>query len=219
MSGVITHAFLDEYPVKPKSRILILGTLHPDKVESFRIPFFYGNRSSLWKLFAKAYPEEGINPYALPTILEFLHRHRIAVSDVIRRGERRRTRWGDGDLRVLEYNEQITKDLIASEIHTVVCTGGNHSKGVFGIFVRRILELEKPLAHLDLIEGIHTEVLGRELRICAMPSPSGAANRGIAASPHFKKWNSNGRVGLTVEDYKVYALKRIFDPLLDGKTA
>lgn len=218
MAGELSHAFLDKYPVCTSARVLILGTIHPDTVKDFLIPFFYGNRGSLWRLFAKAYPNEKLDPANLDSVLSFLRTHRIGVSDVVRKGERIRTRSGDGDLRIKEYNHALIDDLCRSQIDTVVCTGGNHPKGVFYLFTRRIMQLSEVPDKLDQFEGIRLNFHGRNIRICAMPSPSGAANRGIARSKGFKEWASRQPKRVSVDDFKVYSLKKIFDPFISPKS-
>ena len=42
-----SHKYLAQYPIDPRSEILIVGTIHPHRDEQFRVPFFYGNVCSL----------------------------------------------------------------------------------------------------------------------------------------------------------------------------
>lgn len=214
--GIITeHAFLKKYPVTPSSRVLILGTLHPARADDFELPFFYGNRSSLWKLLSKAYPEQLENPFDLEQVLNFLRRNKIAVSDVVKKGMRHKTRAADADLTALEYNMALLEDIRRSDIDVVVCTGGNHPKGAFGIFTQKIIRTGKIPSHADLITGVKVFFEDRPLRLHAIPSPSGAANRGIASSPRFKKKKLLQGQNYTVESYKIDLIRTVFDPLLN----
>jgi len=55
---ITKHQYLDKYPISKKSEKLIVGTIHPHDHESFIIPFFYGNVTSIWTILSEAYPED-----------------------------------------------------------------------------------------------------------------------------------------------------------------
>ncbi|MBK6965069.1 MAG: hypothetical protein IPH20_14305 [Bacteroidales bacterium] len=52
---ITIHQYLDKYPISRDSKKLIVGTIHPHDHENFGIPFFYGNRSSIWKILSEAF--------------------------------------------------------------------------------------------------------------------------------------------------------------------
>lgn len=218
MELLTEHAFIKRYPIDQSATTLILGTLHPAGIEDFELPFFYGNRNSLWKLFSKAYPEELSDPADLSQVLGFLKSNSIAVSDVIKKGIRTKTRSGDADLKVLEYHTELRREILQSQIRTVVCTGGNHPKGAFGIFTRKILGFKCSFSNKHLTQGVRMSLGDRLLTVHAIPSPSGAANRGIAASEKFKSIRKQRSSDYTVESYKIEVLQSVFTPILMAKT-
>jgi G:T/U-mismatch repair DNA glycosylase len=165
-------------------------------------------------LFSRAYPEELSDPYDLHCILNFLSRHEIGISDVIRKGRRKRSTSGDSDLEVLEYNLRLRERVMSGKVKTVVCTGGNHPRGVMGIFLQKIMNVKTSTHTKDANTAITLSLPEKELRVYRIPSPSGAANRGIAASKDYKAWKTQSHQGAGIDDYKVYMLRRVFDPII-----
>jgi G:T/U-mismatch repair DNA glycosylase len=215
--NIITHKFIDQHPVRPTDRVLFLGTLYPKDVERFVIPFFYGNSNTLWRILSKAFPEELAQPDKLEEVLGFTRHHNIAVSDVIAKGYRKKTRSGDADLVAIEYNHDLISQIKNSEIETIICTSGNHSKGSFGIFTRKILNFPLRDKSIDLQKGINlpTLIFKRTVVLKALPSPSGAANAGIATSRVFKKWQKR-QAGKSnrVSDYRIACYKKALTPFI-----
>jgi G:T/U-mismatch repair DNA glycosylase len=197
--------------VKPDDRVVILGTLHPENTERFTVPFFYGNRNTLWRYLSRAFPDELNEPDRLECILRFLRINRLAVSDVLRGGERRHSRSGDGDLVRPEYNFDLIRELNMSKIHTVLCMSGNHPKGAFGIFTKKLLGIEIDKPGTDLLAGIelHTPAIDHPLLVKVLPSPSGAANAAIAKTPSYKAWKAENSYR-SIDEYRVEIYREHF---------
>lgn len=80
------HQYLDRYPIHADSKLLILGTIHPHNVDDFQVPFFYGNRNSIWNILSDAFPGALAQSVTLAGILSFLQQRKIAVSDTLTPG-------------------------------------------------------------------------------------------------------------------------------------
>lgn len=78
-----THRYIQAHPISKNSRKLILGTIHPHNHKDFIIPFFYGNKLSLWEILNEAFNNEMGEEINLKGVLQFLGNRRIAVSDTI----------------------------------------------------------------------------------------------------------------------------------------
>ena len=56
MKVITRHQHIDLYPIPKDSERLILGTIHPHHHEKFLLPFFYGNKNSIWEILSDAFP-------------------------------------------------------------------------------------------------------------------------------------------------------------------
>jgi len=129
-----THQYLDEYPISSESEKLIVGTIHPHDHNSFAIPFFYGNVTSIWTLLSEAFPRDLQTPLTLEGILKFLKNKKISVSDTIRRCDRKNPTALDKDLVPIELNEQIVEDIRNSKIAEILFTSGFGKNNAFKLF-------------------------------------------------------------------------------------
>ena len=179
------HQYKDLYPVSPDDEYLILGTLHPHRTERFIVPFFYGNKNSIWNILDSAFDGR----YALnnlPNILLFLRQNRIWVSDMVaesRRPSESSTR--DDEMTDIVFNtDQIGSGIRNSRIHTILFTGGFGKNGAATLFVQAF-GLKKP----EIVQRefrLETSLFGRSIRCVLLYSPSGQANVGIVRSPEYK---------------------------------
>ncbi|MBQ9798725.1 MAG: hypothetical protein IJO40_02160 [Thermoguttaceae bacterium] len=90
MENVTRHAYLDLYPVDPNSTRVVVGTIHPHDEENFFLPFFYGNKMSLWKMLNLATNGELNDPNFAPRGNNRVFRerdgfeHRITLDSILR---------------------------------------------------------------------------------------------------------------------------------------
>ena len=101
------HQYINQYPIAPESRKLILGTIHAHDRSKFKTDFFYGNRGSLWTLLHKAFPLELTEPESKKAIQAFLKARGIAMSDVVARCRRRKDTAMDADLIDIQLHEEL----------------------------------------------------------------------------------------------------------------
>lgn len=184
---ITQHKFLAQYPISKDSTSLILGTIHPHFTDQFRVDFFYGNESSLWKILAKAFPGELEDPYSLESIKAFLNQRKCSVSDTIITCERSSPTALDEDLIPIELNTSLKEEIRDSNITTIFCTSGFGKNNAFRLFYCDILglPLDKPIKDNRQVT-LSGDDWGRTIQVKALYSPSGAANTGLVRSKAYK---------------------------------
>ncbi|MCB0515266.1 MAG: hypothetical protein R2798_04550 [Chitinophagales bacterium] len=209
---ITTHQYLDKYLIAAESEKLIVGTIHPHQHQSFSIPFFYGNVSSLWILLSNAFPNELKKPITLEGVLNFLHNKKIAVSDTIRKCSRKNLTAFDSDLIPIELNTKMIADIRKSAIKEILFTSGFGKNSAFKLFYTDILGLkitQEIKENREIIMG--ESIFGRPIKLKVLYSPSGSSNVGIAQSKLYKmnqaKYKNSKR---PVHDFKLDYYKNIF---------
>jgi G:T/U-mismatch repair DNA glycosylase len=183
---ITKHLYIDQYPIPPESRKLILGTIHPHESKNFRMPFFYGNKNSIWHLLSDAFPEELPAPITVAGVRKFLDKRKIAVSDTIRECRRTDHTALDTSLIPTLLNYGLTDQIRASEITHILCTSGFGKNNAFRLFYKDILGLniteEIRKARQVLLDP---EIFGRQVLLSVLYSPSGAANISLSKNPAY----------------------------------
>lgn len=173
---ITTHQHLDLYPVSPESARLIVGTIHPHDHERFLIPFFYGNRNSIWTILSEAFPKDLPAPVTLEKVLSFLEKHKISVSDTIRVCKRNKPSALDQDLVPLELNTQLIEQVKNSKIREILFTSGFGKNNAFKLFYVDMLGMKiTPQIRKDREVMLDKSVFGRPVKLTILYSPSGAA--------------------------------------------
>jgi G:T/U-mismatch repair DNA glycosylase len=203
---ITTHQYIDKYPINKKSEKLIVGTIHPHNYENFKIPFFYGNVTSLWTILSHAFPKELKEPLTLNGILSFLDYRKISVSDTIRKCKRVNPTALDRDLVPIELNTQIIEDIRNSNIREVFFTSGFGKNNAFRLFYTYLLGNhidEKIKLQREVI--LDKKVFGRPIKLIVLYSPSGTSNVGLSKS----------KIYLTnIEKYR-YSTRPVYDFKVD----
>ncbi len=178
-----THQYLEKYPFKSDSEKLILGTIHPHDHERFVIPFFYGNRASIWEILSEAFPNELPQPLTLKEILTFLDNRKIAISDVVATCDRTQNSALDVHLINIVLNPHLKQQIAGSQVTEIFFTSGFGKNNAFRLFYEQILELPITAVIKNKKDALLPEVVfGREIKLTILFSPSGAANVGISKS-------------------------------------
>ena len=205
MKRITRHLYLDKYPVSPEAEKLIVGTIHPYDASQFMLPFFYGNRMSLWKILQQAFPEDFGPELTINSILYFLKRHRIAMSDTIRECQRINDSALDQDLIPTRLNWELLEQVKQSNIREIFFTSGFQKNNAFRLFYVDMLKqrITPEIRHnRELI--LASEIFGRPVKLTILYSPSGAANR---AWTQTKIWKDNQRKYVNshtpLQDFKV----------------
>ncbi len=181
------HQYLDEYPVDFRSERVIVGTIHPHDTTSFKIPFFYGSKLSLWELLDKASGGEIGQPIALEGVLRFLRRHNISMSDTVRECRRKSTTWADNDLIPIRLNTELLEQIRNSAIREVLFMSGFGTNNAFKLFYVDMLGRRiTPKIRKDREVLLEPAVFGRPVRLTVLYSPSGAANIALAQSEIYR---------------------------------
>jgi hypothetical protein len=206
------HNFVEKYPISLKSKKVILGTIHPHEVDTFKLPFFYGNKLSLWKILNQAFPNELISPITLQGILKFLDHREISISDTILECERISNSALDKDLIPIKLNIALKEQLRNSNITEIYFTSGFGKNNAFKLFYENILGLKitkeiKSKKEITLPKSL----FGREIICRILISPSGSANISLSKSKNYID-NKHKYIGShrPVQDYKIDSYKNIF---------
>ncbi|HMI78855.1 MAG TPA: hypothetical protein VK484_08675 [Ferruginibacter sp.] len=206
------HQYLDKYPIPLNSERLILGTIHPHNHERFIIPFFYGNKLSIWKILNEAFPNELGDTITLTSIIRFLETHKIAVSDTIIKCERKNPTALDEDLIPLEYNHALIEQIKKSNIKEILFTSGFQKNNAFKTFYVNILGLKiTPEIRRNKKAILDASIFGRPIKLTVLFSPSGSSNVGLSKSKRYLENQEKFSGSLKpVHDFKVSYYKEAF---------
>lgn len=197
--------YLDKYPVSPTAEKLIIGTIHPHDASQFQLPFFYGNRLSLWKILQQAFPDDFGPELTVNSILNFLEKHRIAMSDTIRECVRTNDSALDQDLIPTRLNRELIDQIRQSHIREIFFTSGFQKNNAFKLFYVDILgkKITNEIRHNRAL-FLEPEIFGKPVKLTILYSPSGAANRAWAQTRIWKD-NEYKYIGspTPLQDFKV----------------
>lgn len=209
---ITTHQYLAHYPIDPASKTLIVGTIHPHDHSNFRIPFFYGNQCSLWKILHEAFPNELADPFSLPTVLTFLRNRKIGISDMIWECERTSPTALDQDLIPMRLNRDLPDQIRQSTIGEVLFTSGFGKNAAFKLFYTDVLGLRiSPSIRKNREITLEPTVLGRPVRLRVLYSPSGTANTGLVRSAaYLSQADRYRKLPAPVQAFKVDYYRQVF---------
>ena len=184
---------------------MIVGTIHPHDTDSFKIPFFYGSKLSLWELLDKASGGEIGRPITLDNVLRFLRRHKIAMSDTVRECYRKSSTWADNDLIPIRLNREILDQIRNSAIREVLFMSGFGKNNAFKLFYVDMLGRHiTPTIRKEREVLLEPVVFGRQVKLTILYSPSGAANVALAQSAIYRNNKEKYAASPTpVYDFKV----------------
>lgn len=182
------HQFLEKYPIAKNSKKLIVGTIHPEKIDDFKIPFFYGNRATLWNILDEAFPNELKNTdeeFTLQSIQDFLIKNNISVTDIIMECYRIKDSAQDEHLIDIVINLDLKQQIQDSCIEDIYFTSGFGKNAAFNLFNKAFLQ--KRLTKDEKKNRMFTEdkVFERPITYHILFSPSGSSNIGISKSKLF----------------------------------
>ena len=202
---ITKHQYLDLYPISPNSKLLILGTIHPHNTDEFQIPFFYGNRNSIWNILGDAFPGALPNPVTLDGVLSFLQQRKIAVSDTIKQCRRVNPTALDSDLIPELLNDKLLAQIRQSKIERVLCTSAFGKNNAFRLFFKDLLGQKiTPTIRASREVILEPEVFGRPVLIKALYSPSGSANISLSKHPlYLSRKDEYAGSSRPVYDFKV----------------
>jgi G:T/U-mismatch repair DNA glycosylase len=208
---VTIHKYIDENPIKKESKKLILGTIHPHNDQKFIIPFFYGNKNSIWNLLHDAFPNELSLPLSRDNIISFLDRRRIAMSDTILQCRRTNATALDSDLIVEKLNPNLITQIRESEIDHIFCTSGFGKNNAFKLFYQDLLGLKITPEIKKAREVIlPASIFGTEILVTVLYSPSGSSNISLSRNAEFLKNRDRYTSARPVYDFKVDYYRKQF---------
>ena len=206
------HKYINQTPVKFDDTSLILGTIHPHNVDNFQIDFFYGNKSSIWNVLGEAFPE--INLKSKESILNFLNRNNIWISDMIRECSRESEKvTKDKELRNLVLNtKQIEEGIVNSKIDKIYFTSGYGKNNSYKLFCEAFdIKIDKNLNPNREFE-IPKQKFGKQVKGVVLFSPSGQANIGISKNKEYLRLKEKySEFKKPVTQYKIDFYKEAFN--------
>lgn len=186
-----THLFIEKYPLNPKHKRLVLGTIHPLREERFLTPFFYGNRNSIWGILRDAFPAyfkaESQEEITLEEILEFLERGEISMSDTVLSCDRTGDSAQDSALTNIELNIGLVAQIKNSTINQIFFTSSFGKNSAFRLFYEGILKKKISADMKTKRDFVDEETFGRPVRYTLLLSPSGSAMRSIVRSKEYRE--------------------------------
>lgn len=207
-----SHKYLAQYPIDPRSETLIIGTIHPHNHAAFKVPFFYGNVCSIWKILHKAFPDELTDPFELASIQAFLRRRKIAISDMIVQCDRKTETALDKDLEPTLLNLGLRERIRDSTIKTIYFTSGFGKNNAFKLFYKDLLG-RSITPDIRKNRGVTLEpvIFGRPVSLQVLYSPSGSANTGLVNSAAYKTVaNQYAHLAAPVQAFKIDYYRQAF---------
>jgi hypothetical protein len=183
-----THKYIDNYPIKPDSKHLIIGTIHAPLKNKFKIDFFYGSSSSLWRLFHDSFPDIDLDSENLNSILRFLDRNRISITDTIKVCRRKKIDSAlDTDLIPIVFNKDMKEQIINSEIENLYFTSGFGKNNAFRLFYVNVLNNGYVKDWMKKQKEFKLTINEKKTVTChILISPSEAANRSVGRNDEYK---------------------------------
>lgn len=213
MTLITHHQHLHLYPIPKDSEKLILGTIHPHHHENFLLPFFYGNKNSIWEIFADAFPHLLSRPITLEKVLSFLKTKKIAVSDTVVSCKRNDSTYLDNDFTCIQLNTELIEQIKNAKITDVFFTSGFGKNNAFKLFYVDMLH-QKITSEIRKNKEILLDksFFGRPVKLIVLMSPSGSANIAWATSKLYKEnaylYKKSTR---PVYDFKVNYYRKMFE--------
>jgi G:T/U-mismatch repair DNA glycosylase len=206
------HQYINKYPVSKKSEKLIVGTIHPHDHHNFLVPFFYGNKLSIWKILNEAFNNEMGEDINLDKILKFLESHKISVSDTIIECERTKPSALDKDLIPTQLNHGLINQIKNSNIKEIFFTSGFQKNNAFKLFYVDILGLKiTPEIRNARQIILDNKIFGRPIKCIVLYSPSGSSNVPLSTSHiYLKEKHKYLKSSRPVYDFKVDYYRNIF---------
>jgi hypothetical protein len=182
------HKFIDIYPIKSTSKHLIIGTIHAPYNNNFLLDYFYGSSLSLWRLFHDAFPEIDLNPQSLDSVLSFLDRNEISMTDTIKTCHRKKPGSAlDKDLIPTVFNESMIDSIINSDIMHLYFTSGFDQHGAFKFFYTGVLKNPYMKDWMKANKEFNLEIDNKKTVTChILISPSDTATRSIGRIEEYK---------------------------------
>ena len=207
------HEYIGKYPINPDSEKLILGTIHPHTTDKFDIPFFYGNRSTIWKILNSAFDNEIGDSVTLDGVLKFLTKRKIAISDTVVSCTRKNPTALDSDLIPETLNHGLVEQIRMSNINEILFTSAFQKNNAFKLFYVDILGLKiTEDIKRDKQVFLNSNVFGRPVLLTILISPSGAANIALSKSAAYIKVKSNYETLETpVQQFKIDFYRKKFN--------
>lgn len=219
-NNYIQHPWLENYPILPKHKHLIIGT-HPPMPYKGCIPFFYGNRCEFWRLIEKANDQKlfftDLGTPNLNGITQWLNSNKIGNTDMV---QYTKNNFSTDQKMIVENNDQLNlklKDWLESgSIENIFFTSFSNGKSAYNLFRRwfrlnydiRLKEGNNILVN-DNKYSIH--IGDKTINIYMLYSPSPAARRGIARSRPYQRWlELNKEIENPIDEFRIYWYKKYF---------
>jgi len=212
-----THPWLTKFPISKDSKYLIIGT-HPPMPYCGKLEFYYGNMNEFWRFLDQVYP--GFKLYSngcpeITDILSFLRKIKISITDIVNvtHVEKFSTDKEMGKIQPEDLNTELFKWLKDSCVETIYFTsfgGTNSAKNLFKKWYRsqfgKVCKLSSE--HENVVE-----MLGRQIRIIDLFSPSPTAKRSSPRIREYKDWLLNGTGNNNYDDFRIYWYKKYLPKL------
>lgn len=207
------HRYLDSYPCQPQKSKMILGTMHPHRVNDFNIDFYYGNVGSFWDILGNAFPQHDFSN--LTSILQLLDHYHIWITDIISECDRvSEDVTADEDLYNIVLNtDAIYNAIITSNIDTIYFTSRFGKNNAAKLFCKAF-----NISHAATFNKINSEFIipahhfGKQIHAVVLYSPSNDANRGIAkgALPYKSNFAYYKQFAKPVKKFKIEFYRQKF---------
>ena len=208
------HQYVNTFSYKSNDKYLILGTIHPHRIENFKLDFFYGNQNTIWSIIEKA------TNIPLPdkeSIINLLTQNNIWISDMILECSRESDKeTADKSLFDLKLNEQIKEVLKNSTIEKIFFTSAFGKNNAAKLFTD-VFNIDYKCTYNEETREfiIPKDVFGREIVGVVLFSPSNIANIGIAKNKvYLSRKRQSGQENLKVNEFKIDFYREKFQFLI-----
>ena len=211
------HPWLEDHPIKPDAKYLILGT-HPPMPYSGELKFYYGNLSEFWRFLDKVYPENKLYADGCPEkkdISKFLNANKISITDMVYKThvEKFSTDKKIGKIYPQDLNPFLKDWFEKSQVEIIYFTsfsGQNSAKSLFKKWFRctygKVCRISSfPINKID--------INGRIIETIDLYSPSPSARRGLPRSQAYKNWCEKYKRSGDYDGFRIYWYKNYLPKL------
>lgn len=191
---MISHPWLNKFPIPSDTKYLILGT-HPPMPYKGNFNFYYGNSKEFWRFLSIVYSnnsfyKEGI--LSLDNILAFLYQNKIWISDIVE--ETNGTPFSiDDDMKWTMLNNTLKDVLIEGSVEIIYFTSFGGKNSALNLF-KRLLKMNGyknikiPYVSTWRNKGLIIQLNGKKIKLEVLFSPSPTARRSANRVNEFQDW-------------------------------
>lgn len=203
-----SHPWLEEHPIKPESKYLILGT-HPPMPYYSKLQFFYGKISEFWRILDKVYPGNNLYPDGYPRIqeiLDFFSENKFSITDMVYKTyvEKFSTDKEMDNISSSDLNPFLKNWLEKSDVEKIYFTSFSGKDSAKSLFKKWFRSTYGKVCRIPSFPLNEIEINGRKVETIDLYSPSPTARRGLPRSKAFQDWSKKHKSSKNYDGFRLF---------------